>query len=128
MRDLVTNLDGSQGRAVDLAIAFARAFTTSDCIRPDFMLFNVRGPRPVNLAGAFEEPVRADDGGVLPESARRLLIYQRDQDRTYDQPPVSTAIACPSWLADRLELAETAALPSALGRIRNALADRLAEG
>jgi CRISPR system Cascade subunit CasC len=128
MGDLIANLDGSQDRAVDLAIAFARAFTTSDCIRPDFMLFNVRDQRPVNLAGAFEEPVRADGGGVLPESARRLLVYQRDQDRTYDQPPLSTAIACPAWLAERLEIAENAALPSALGRIRNTLADRLAQG
>jgi len=85
LRELAQNLDGNRERALDLAIAFTKAFATSmptgkantfaNHTRPELVLLAVRDDQPVSLVGAFERPVRPSDSGYVAESAARLLSY-----------------------------------------------------
>lgn len=138
LRELAQNLDGDRDRALDLAIAFTRAFATSmptgkantfaNHTRPDLVLLAVRDDQPVSLVGAFERPVRPADSGYMAESAARLLTYLAEQDELYGTAPRLTAAAYPRWLAEAISQAKTGAelpardtLPAALQRVRAGL-------
>jgi CRISPR system Cascade subunit CasC len=81
MHQLVENLDGHTDAAVDALGAFLEGFvysmptghqnTFAHRTLPSLAAVVVRGDQPVNLASAFENPVRAR-GGIAVESARRL--------------------------------------------------------
>jgi len=135
LRELAENLDGDRGRALDLAIAFTKAFTTSmptgkantfaNHTRPEFVLLAVRDDQPVSLVGAFERPVRPSDSGYVAESAARLLSYLEEQDEVYGTAPRLTVAAYPQWLAEAISQTKTGAeipardsLPAALQRVR----------
>ncbi len=138
MRDLIRNLDGETDRALDIAVAFAGAFITAmpsgkrstfaNNTRPDFVLLTIRDDQPVSLVGAFEKPVRTENG-LVAESCARLLRYRAEQDELYGTPPAREAMIYPGWLADDIRarnaatsLAEASSLPAALKVIRDGLA------
>lgn len=89
---------GSAEAAARAIEAFVRAFITSmptgkqntfaNRTLPDFALLSVRDDQPVNLVGAFEQPITATDGRVT-EAARRLVTRDRDIDQTYGSQPVA---------------------------------------
>ena len=137
MRDLIANLDGETDRALNIALAFARAFITAmpsgkrstfaNNTRPDFVLLTIRHDQPVSLVGAFEKPVRTEDG-LVAESCARLIRYRTEQDELYGTPPACEAMIYPGWLADdirarkAISLPEPSSLPAALEVIRDGLA------
>jgi CRISPR system Cascade subunit CasC len=141
MRSLVINLDGEADRALDAAVAFAKAFalsmpsgrrtTFANNTRPDFVLLNVREDQPVSLVGAFEEPVSEDGGGLIGPSVSALLRYAADQDVAYSSRPAASLAICPAWLGDaldrdqRITTPETAPLNAVLERIRTVLAAQI---
>jgi CRISPR system Cascade subunit CasC len=135
LRELAENLDGNRDRALDLTIAFTKAFATSmptgkvntfaNHTRPELVLMAVRDDQPVSLVGAFERPVRPSDSGYVAESAARLLSYLKEQDEVYGTAPRLTLAAYPQWLAEAISQTKTGAeipardpLPAALQRVR----------
>jgi CRISPR system Cascade subunit CasC len=135
LRELAENLDGDRERALDLAIAFTKAFATSmptgkantfaNHTRPDLVLLAVRDDQPVSLVGAFERTVRLTDTGYVAESAARLLSYLSEQDEVYGTAPRLIVAAYPQWLAEAIAQTKTGAeipardsLPAALQRVR----------
>jgi CRISPR system Cascade subunit CasC len=141
LRDLVRNLDGETDRALDLATAFARTFATSmptgkqntfaARTRPDFIMLSVRKDQPVSLVGAFEEPVKAPEGGIVPASVAALATYHKQQDDMYGTAPVMSAMVYPGWLAERVrndkrtDLPDAVTLDAALASARACLARQL---
>ena len=137
MRDLIANLDGETDRALNIALAFARAFITAmpsgkrstfaNNTRPDFVLLTIRHDQPVSLVGAFEKPVRTEDG-LVAESCARLVRYRTEQDELYGTPPAREAMIYPGWLAGdirarkAISLPEPSSLPAALEAVRDGLA------
>ena len=136
LRELAQNLDGDRDRALDLAIAFARAFATSmptgkantfaNHTRPELVLLSVRDDQPVSLVGAFERPVRPLDGsGYMAESAACLLTCLKEQDEVYGTAPRLAVAAYTTSLAEAIsqtksgaELPPRESLPAALQRAR----------
>jgi|FLYL01.1.fsa_nt_gi CRISPR system Cascade subunit CasC len=51
---------------------------------PSLVMTTVRTRGQWNLANAFEEPVRRRDGGLVPESSRRLLQYYQRLSEAFD--------------------------------------------
>ncbi|WP_026416388.1 type I-E CRISPR-associated protein Cas7/Cse4/CasC [Actinomadura oligospora] len=141
LEDLVANLDGELDRALDLTVAFARTFATAmptgkqntfaAHTRPDLIMLSVRTDQPVNLVGAFEEPVKAVEGGIVPASVVQLINYHGQQDEMYGTKPAFSALTYPAWLGERvhdekrIELASAQPLQSALEAARGALAERI---
>ncbi|TYB43887.1 type I-E CRISPR-associated protein Cas7/Cse4/CasC [Actinomadura chibensis] len=143
MRDLIANLDGETDRALDLALAFAKTFATAmptgkqntfaAHTRPDLIMINVRADQPVSLAGAFEEPVRAPEGGIVPASVAQLVTYHSEQDKMYGTSPLTSALIYPAWLGDRvndekqIELPPAQPLDTALDTVRATLGERITQ-
>ncbi|WP_405612298.1 type I-E CRISPR-associated protein Cas7/Cse4/CasC [Streptomyces sp. NBC_01508] len=83
----------------DLATAFVGAFldtvpsakktSTAPHSRPDLVHISVRGDRPLSLAAAFEQPVRADGNGWSMGSREALSSYASRINRLLggDKPP-----------------------------------------
>ena len=57
---------------------------------PDALLVQVREGQPVNLVGAFEEPVRSDSGGRLATAAGRLAERSAELDEVFGARPTSS--------------------------------------
>lgn len=92
---------GSPEAATRAIEAFVRAFVTSmptgkqntfaNRTRPGVVLVEVREDQPVNLAGAFENPVEAD-GGVLPLAAEKLANLAVSEDAAFGTAPVASGV------------------------------------
>jgi CRISPR system Cascade subunit CasC len=137
MEDLIRNLDGQADHALSIAMIFARAFITAmpsgkrstfaNSTRPDFVVLTIRDDQPVSLVGAFEKPVRTENG-LVAESCARLLRYRDEQDALYGTAPVQETVVYPEWLASDIRdrgiasLPDLATLPSALTRTSDELA------
>ncbi|MFD4415647.1 type I-E CRISPR-associated protein Cas7/Cse4/CasC [Streptomyces sp. NPDC058476] len=50
---------------------------------PDAVVVKLRTTRPISFVAAFEDPVRADQGGHLREACDRLAAYIPDIERAY---------------------------------------------
>jgi len=93
--------DAATARAVQ---AFVRAIITSmptgkqntfaNRTLPDAVIVQVRRSQPVNLVGAFEDPVVAgeDGGGRLRSAVQRLVSYAQSTDNTFGTHPVTTYV------------------------------------
>lgn len=141
LRTLVSNLDGEIDRALDLAVAFAKAFITcmptgkantfANHTRPDVALLVVRDDQPVNLVGAFERPIRASDtSGLMARSTGQLFTHLSEQDAMYGTTPVLVTATYPASLVAELnghqaQLPPSQPLPAALDQIREALASTM---
>jgi CRISPR system Cascade subunit CasC len=84
-------------RAVE---AFTRAFISSmpggkqntfaNRTLPDAVLLVVRETQPINLVGAFEDPVRdGEKGGRITASVARLADHARELHKAFDETPVA---------------------------------------
>ncbi|MER6809897.1 type I-E CRISPR-associated protein Cas7/Cse4/CasC [Spirillospora sp. NPDC000708] len=141
MRDLIANLDGEADRALDLAVAFTETFATAmptgkqntfaAHTRPDLIMLSIRSDQPVSLVGAFEEPVRAPEGGIVPASVAQLVTYHGQQDQMYGTNPLASALVYAPWLGERvrdekqIELPPAQPLKKALDNVRAQLAERI---
>lgn len=100
--------DKATRRAVE---AFLRAFVTSmptgkqntfaNRTLPDAVLVVLRDSQPINLVGAFEEPV-GDDGRV-PTSITRLATHAAELHKAYGEAPVAAWVSGPGSRVDPLE-------------------------
>ncbi|RSS57444.1 type I-E CRISPR-associated protein Cas7/Cse4/CasC [Streptomyces sp. WAC01280] len=50
---------------------------------PDAVVVKLRTTRPISFVGAFEDPVRGDQGGHVREASERLAEYIPDIERAY---------------------------------------------
>ncbi len=105
-------LSGDTAEAVK---GFVRAFCTSmptgkqnsfaNRTLPDAVYIAVRNDQPVNLAGAFEKPVRGGEEGYLAASEKALADYAR---KTYERfapaPTLSLATSRSETLASLAEM------------------------
>lgn len=97
---LAENL-GSKQAAVAALEAFVRAFclsmptgkqnTFANRTRPGFILTEVRSDQPINLVGAFEDPVEVGKG-VLPQAALDLVQFAVKGDGAYGTEPIESTV------------------------------------
>ena len=73
--------------------AFIRSMPTgkqnsfANQVRPDAVYVTIRKDQPVNMAGAFEKPVRAGKDGYVEGSIRGLISYAKDTYNDYYAAP-----------------------------------------
>ena len=111
---LLANLgtDEATARAVQ---EFVRAFVTSmptgkqntfaNRTLPEAVVVQVRDTQPVNLVGAFEEPVVVPAGvGRLNEAASRLAAHAQRIDEAYGTTPIESFVVLAAAAAEPLSL------------------------
>ena len=96
VKRLAENL-GSEEAALRAIEAFTRSFVVSmptgkqntfaNRTRPGFVMLEVRNDQPVNLVGAFENPIRSTSG-VLPQAAQELARFAVAGEVAYGSKPV----------------------------------------
>lgn len=130
----VTELEQMLGDDTAAAVrGFAEAFirampegrrnTFANLTRPDAVYVTVRRDQPVNLCGAFEEPVKSRDG-YAGKSVERLLRYAEESYRDYVEKP-AREFAVGELLRDKLETMPVSAL---LEKLEQAVAEELSQG
>lgn len=62
--------------------------TFANWTRPDAVYVTVRKDQPINLAGAFEKPVRAGNSGYVDGSIRALVTYAQETYADFASAPV----------------------------------------
>lgn len=126
-----------QGEAIPALCGFADAFvrsmptgkqnTFANRTRPDAVYVTIRRDQPVNMAGAFEKPIRAGQDGHVSASVQALIDYAQETYRDYAaEPALALAVgaslqplakplplpqllkALEAWLTDNLPLGEVA--------------------
>lgn len=114
LNQLMENL-GDRGVAVRAVEAFVRSFVVSmptgkqntfaNGTLPDAVLVQVRDRRPVNLVGAFEDPVQSKPGVPLSvQSASALAKKAEEVDAAYGtRPSAAYYLAAGSDIAAQLE-------------------------
>ncbi|MBA4084674.1 MAG: type I-E CRISPR-associated protein Cas7/Cse4/CasC [Kytococcus sp.] len=108
---------GDEAATAVAAAAFVKGFVCSmptgkqntfgNRTLPDAVVVMVRQGQPVSLVGAFEEPVRVDQGFVRG-SAERLAAHAESMNRAYDSSPTQ------SWV---VRATDTAAAVDVLGDV-----------
>jgi CRISPR system Cascade subunit CasC len=105
-RYATVNVDALRAALADSAVtqqavaAFVQAFVTSmptgkqatfaNRTLPDAVLVQVREGQPVNLVGAFEEPIRPDEGSRLAAAAGRLARRSAELDQAFGNAPTAS--------------------------------------
>lgn len=92
---------GSEEAALRAIDAFTRSFVVSmptgkqntfaNRTRPGFVMIEVRDDQPVNLVGAFEDPIRSTSG-VLPKAASELARFAMRGEEAYGSKPVNREV------------------------------------
>lgn len=110
---------------MDVIQKFAKAFicsmptgkqsTFANRTFPDFVYVTVRSDQPVNLCGAFEKPVYAEDGGYVERSAERLLAYSEMVYANYAAEPDTALLLSEELPLPKLLSELEKAIQSALG-------------
>ena len=77
-KDVLTVLE-SYIRAFILSMPTGKQNTFANQTIPDAVLIEVREDQPINLAGAFESPVRQDDEGGFTRSSIKALVAYREK-------------------------------------------------
>lgn len=119
MHDLIRQL-GNREQAVAAAKLFIQAFANSmptgksntfaNQTLPQMLMINIRTDRPVNLVTAFEKPVKAREGNVVP-SIERLFAEVINTEK-YVQPAMKTlyvvedGILKPEWGVEEDNISE----------------------
>ena len=93
---------------------------------PDLVYVTIRNDQPVNFAGAFEKPVRAEIGGYFAPSELALVEYARKTYELFVPAPV-LAFGC-SRGEGLKELAEVLPLHAMIDRIGDYVENRLKTG
>lgn len=91
--------------AVDMFItSFVRAMPTGKITTfanrtlPDAALVQVRDDQPINLVGAFEDPVSSDEGGFVAPATKRFVGYEKDLEEGSGLRPATSLVA---WTTER---------------------------
>lgn len=124
----VHELRGQLGGIATLAAAeFVRAFvlsmptgkqnTFANRTLPDAILITVRDDQPVNLVGAFEQPVTTEGGGYAAASAIRLTEHANSVYEDFAGAPLLT-LTCGKALRD---VEEHVSFPDLIERLTKAL-------
>ena len=111
---LYANVGGDPLVATRAVEAFLRSFvmsmptgkqnTFANNTLPDAVLVQVRDRRPVNLVGAFEDPVQTKPGvAISVQSTEALARAVREIDNAYGFAPISFHLAARSDIAGQLE-------------------------
>ncbi len=77
-------------RAIITSMPTGKQNTFANRTLPDAVVVQVRRSQPVNLVGAFEDPITADDqagGGRLRNAVKRLVSYAQSTDSTFGTTP-----------------------------------------
>lgn len=130
---LAANLDAD---IAGIVRAFAEAFcksmptgkqnTFANRTMPDLVYIAVRRDQPVNLVGAFEDPVREDGRGYLKNSEKALIQYA---EAIYNNFASAPALALGSCINDELEkIAELMPLDELLDKLEQYVAENLPAG
>ena len=113
VRELVKSLCTDTPKAVE---GFVKAFllsmptgkqnTFANRTVPDFAYITVREDQPVNLAGAFEAPVRADQNGYVLKSIKALTDYADKTYKTFVDAPKNAYYigTCESSIASQVSM------------------------
>lgn len=113
VRELVKSLGTDTPKAVE---GFVKAFllsmptgkqnTFANRTVPDFAYITVREDQPVNLAGAFEAPVRADQNGYVLKSIEALTDYADKTYKTFVDAPKNAYYigTCESSIASQVSM------------------------
>ncbi|MBQ7143605.1 MAG: type I-E CRISPR-associated protein Cas7/Cse4/CasC [Oscillospiraceae bacterium] len=122
--------------AVEAVKGFVRAFCSSmptgkqnsfaNRTTPDLVYVTVRGDQPVNLAGAFEKPVRAGTEGFVIPSEKALASYARQTYASFVSAPL-LALGC-SRTEELSELAELLPLSELVERLSASVKAYLTDG
>lgn len=121
---------GDPGLAVRAAEAFVQSFlvsmptgkqnTFANGTLPDAALVQLRDRRPVNLVGAFEEPVRPGEVALSTQSAERLAARAVAIDAAYGMTPTASFVlaADPGVAAALHGAGERMGLPDLVAGVR----------
>ena len=111
-------------QAFVLSMPTGKQNTFANRTLPDAVYVTVRKDQPVNLVGAFEEPVQAENaGGYSKASCKRLADYSRTLYENYTGKPAA------SWtLGCSMEGAEMLPLPQLLEAVEGFLASEAIKG
>ncbi len=117
--------------------AFLRAFITSmptgkqntfaNRTLPEAVLVTLRDRQPVNLAGAFEDAVVANENETrLHRACSRLAEYAREVDAAYSQKPVASFVLRTGTQTEHLsELGSPVTLDELVREVETTVAERL---
>lgn len=131
----VTELKKSLGADTPRAVrSFAEAFISSmptgkqntfaNRTRPDAVYVAIRHDQPVNMAGAFENPVKAGQAGYVDASIERLISYAEETYQDFvAEPDVELAVG--SKLED---LTDTVSLSELLDELEASISTMTEEG
>ncbi len=132
--DLKKNL-GDTNAASKAVKEFLRAFvcamptgkqnTFANGTPPYAVMVSIRRDQPVNLAGAFETPVKAGEGGYQMKSTEALAKYTQVVYDKFFAPPEKTFITA---IGDELgKLGDSLGFPELLNRTEQIVSNLLAE-
>lgn len=119
--------------------AFLLAFTTSmpsgkrntfaNGTLPDAVMVRLRDTMPVNLVGAFEEPVRTNDSaGRIAAAARALATHTSEVEAAFgNQPLASWVTHVGARTKDLAGLGTVVPLPELVTSVAGAVADRIGD-
>lgn len=62
--------------------------TFANWTRPDAVYVTVRGDQPINMVGAFEEPVRAGNEGYVKKSVNQFVKYVQESYEDFAEKPM----------------------------------------
>ena len=130
----VRELQRTLGRDVPAVVrGFAEAFICSmptgkqnsfaNRTAPAMVYMTIRKDQPVNLVGAFEEPIQAHTGGYEATSEKAFVKYAKSCYGLFvEEPEKSFGI---TRREDLKEIAEIISLPELLNQLEQAVADRM---
>jgi CRISPR system Cascade subunit CasC len=120
--------------------AFLLAFTTSmptgkrntfaNGTRPDAVMVRLRDNQPINLVGAFEEPVRQtrEPSGRVALAATALAEYTTEVERAYGDEPVAAWITHVGTRTEALApLGTVLSLPLLVAAVGGQIAERIGQ-
>jgi CRISPR system Cascade subunit CasC len=118
--------------------AFSRAMPTghqntfAHRTLPHAVILTARTDQPVNLVGAYEQPVRGGSDGIVTESLTRLATELATTNSTWGNPPALTLATynTPDTGADKLQTAfgTSFTFPDLLDRIHTSISQWLDNG
>ncbi|MFK3984479.1 type I-E CRISPR-associated protein Cas7/Cse4/CasC [Micromonospora sp. NPDC050397] len=116
--------------------AFLSAFATSmpsgkrntfaNGTRPDAVMVRLRDTQPINLVGAFEEPIRQEQSGRVPAAAAALAAYTTEVEQAYGDHAVASWVTHVGTRTQALApLGTVLPLPELISAVGKQITDRI---
>ena len=106
------------GQAFALSMPTGKENTFANRTFPDMVYVTLRSDQPVNLCGAFENPIKKSDKGYAAASENKLMEYAQ---KVYSQ---FAAKPDKEWLND---MSSDLSFPELLSQLEKAVNDRMTE-